>query len=62
VLIEPSPDGWKEHGRFKIPQQTKLKRKSGHIWTHPVVANGRLFLRDQELIFAFDVRAAGSGQ
>jgi outer membrane protein assembly factor BamB len=57
VLIEPSPVGWKEHGRFTIPRQTKLPRKSGHIWTHPVVANGRLYLRDQDLIFAFDVRA-----
>jgi hypothetical protein len=62
VLIEPSPDGWKEHGRFKIPQQTKEPRKQGHIWTHPVVANGRLYLRDQELIFAFDVSAKASGQ
>jgi outer membrane protein assembly factor BamB len=61
VLIETSADGWKEHGRFKIPQQTKLSRKGGHIWTHPVVANGRLFLRDQELIFAFDVRAKAGG-
>jgi outer membrane protein assembly factor BamB len=62
VLIEPSPDGWKEHGRFKIPEQTKLGRKGGHIWTHPVVANGRLFLRDQDLIYAFDVRAKSAGQ
>ncbi len=62
VLIEPSADGWKEHGRFKIPEQTKLPRKSGHIWTHPVVANGTLFLRDQELVFAFDVRAKAGGQ
>jgi outer membrane protein assembly factor BamB len=62
VLIEPSPDGWKEHGRFKIPRQTGLKRKSGHIWTHPVVANGRLYLRDQDLIFAFDVKAGAGAQ
>jgi outer membrane protein assembly factor BamB len=62
VLIEPTKEGWKEHGRFKIPQQTTLPRKSGHIWTHPVVANGRLYLRDQELIFAFDVKAKASAQ
>ncbi|HEX5272828.1 MAG TPA: PQQ-binding-like beta-propeller repeat protein [Gemmataceae bacterium] len=62
VLIEPSPDGWKEHGRFKIPEQTKLPRQGGHIWTHPVVANGRLYLRDQDLIFAFDVRTKAAGQ
>lgn len=56
VLIEASADGWKENGRFKIPQQTKLPRKRGKIWTHPVVVNGRLYLRDQDLIFCYDVK------
>jgi outer membrane protein assembly factor BamB len=59
VLVEPNPTGWKEHGRFTIPQTTKLPRKSGRIWTHPVVANGKLFLRDQELIFCYDVKDGG---
>jgi outer membrane protein assembly factor BamB len=52
VLAEASPAGWKEHGRFKIPE----KKKPGSIWTHPVVANGKLFLRDQELLYCFDIR------
>jgi outer membrane protein assembly factor BamB len=56
VMIEASPKGWKESGRFKIPRQTTLSRKSGHIWTHPVIANGRLYLRDQDLIFCYDVK------
>jgi outer membrane protein assembly factor BamB len=56
ALIEASPEGWKECGRFKIPQQTKLPRKRGKIWTHPVVANGRLYLRDQDLIFCYQVK------
>lgn len=56
ALIEASPAGWKESGRFKIPQQTKLPRKRGKIWSHPVVANGRLYLRDQNLIFCYQVK------
>jgi outer membrane protein assembly factor BamB len=56
ALIEASPDGWKESGRFKIARQTKQPRKGGHIWTHPVVANGRLYLRDQDLIFCYQVK------
>ncbi|HEV3203174.1 MAG TPA: PQQ-binding-like beta-propeller repeat protein [Gemmataceae bacterium] len=56
VLAEATPKGWKENGRFKIPKETELNRKRGQIWTHPVVANGRLYLRDQDLIFCFDVR------
>ena len=26
------------------------------LWTHPVVANGRLYLRDQELLFCYNVK------
>jgi outer membrane protein assembly factor BamB len=52
VLIDASPDGWKEHGRFKIPRT----KKPGSIWTHPVVANGRLYLRDQNLLYCYDVK------
>jgi outer membrane protein assembly factor BamB len=56
VLADAAPTGWKEHGRFKIPRETKQPRKQGHIWTHPVVANGKLYLRDQDLLFCFDVK------
>jgi outer membrane protein assembly factor BamB len=52
VLLRASPDGWKEDGRFHIPRN----KKKGSIWTHPVVANGRLYLRDQDLLFCFDVK------
>lgn len=55
VLIEASHEGWKEHGRFKLDPQTAQRKPEGHIWTHPVVSDGRLFLRDQEMLFCFDV-------
>lgn len=55
ALIDASPEGWKEHGRFKLDPQTTQRNPKGKIWTHPVVANGKLFLRDQELLFCFDV-------
>src|SRR5262249_18047558 len=56
VLLEPNPTEWKEAGRFKIPQETKVPRQKGHIWTHPVVSNGRLYLRDEDLLFCYDVK------
>lgn len=49
-LVEATPTGYKEKGRFKI-QQDQLP-----TWTHPVVAGGRLYLRDQDTIYAYDVR------
>ncbi|MDX1944424.1 MAG: PQQ-binding-like beta-propeller repeat protein [Pirellulaceae bacterium] len=57
VLIDATPAGWQEHGRFKIDPQTTLRSPSGGIWTHPVVANGKLFLRDQDLLACYDIKA-----
>ncbi len=50
-LVEATPTGYKEKGRFRIAQ--------GNLptWTHPVVVGGRLYLRDQDTIYAYDVRA-----
>jgi len=55
-LVEASPQAMKRKSKFKIPRETELPRKSGRIWTYPVVANGCLYLRDQDLIFCYDIR------
>ena len=56
VVAAASPDGWKEFGRISIPERTKIKTADNHLWTHPVVANGNLFLRDHDLLFCFDLK------
>jgi outer membrane protein assembly factor BamB len=48
-LVEPSPEGYREHGRFTI------KTGSLPTWAHPVVSGGKLFLRDQDTIYAYNV-------
>jgi outer membrane protein assembly factor BamB len=50
-LAEANPAGYKEHGRFQI------QTGSAKSWSHPVVANGTLYLKDQDTIYAYDVRA-----
>lgn len=57
VLIEASASGWKEHGRFKLEAQSSQRNPQGKIWTHPVITGGRLYLRDQEFISCYDVKA-----
>jgi outer membrane protein assembly factor BamB len=57
TLVEANPQGWRESGRFKIPQHSKLRKPAGKIWTPPVIADGKLYLRDQDLLFCFDVKA-----
>jgi outer membrane protein assembly factor BamB len=57
ALVEGSPAGWKEKSRFKLDPQTTRRKPQGRIWTHPVILDGRLYLRDQDLIYCYDVKA-----
>jgi outer membrane protein assembly factor BamB len=61
ALVEVSKTGYQEKGRFEIPQKAKNRAANGKIWTHPVVANGRLYLRDQEWIFCYDIKDRSAG-
>ena len=50
ALVEASPEGYREHGRFAQPE-----RSTKNSWSHPVVANGRLYLRDQDVLLCYDL-------
>lgn len=56
MLVEASPKGWQEKGRFTLDPQTKIRSSRGAVWTHPVISNGKLYLRDQDLIYCYDVK------
>jgi outer membrane protein assembly factor BamB len=51
LLIEPSPKEYLERGRFEQPDRSKLP-----AWAHPVIANGKLYVRDQDLLLCYDVK------
>ena len=55
ALVQATPKGWTEMGRLKLPRESELRQPSGCLWTHPVVANKRLYIRDQELLFCYDL-------
>jgi outer membrane protein assembly factor BamB len=59
VLVPASASGWQEHGRFTIPRHPKQREFNDNVWTHPIVANGKLYLRDQEFLFCYDVKDGG---
>jgi len=50
-LAEATPSGYKEKGRFSIPDQGLPS------WAHPVVAGGKLYVRNQKTLAEYDVRA-----
>lgn len=52
ALVEATPSGYVEKGRFDQPD-----RSGKSAWPHPVIANGRLYLRDQDILLCYDVKA-----
>jgi len=57
ALAAASPTGWKLSGKFRLQPQSNIRSRRGKIWTHPVVSNGKLYLRDQEHIYCHDISA-----
>ncbi len=51
VLIEPKPDKYIERSRFEQPDRSKLP-----AWSHPVIANGKLYIRDQDILFCYSIK------
>jgi outer membrane protein assembly factor BamB len=50
LLVEASPAGYKEKGSLNIPNPHVVS------WPHPVVAGGRLYLREQDALHVYDVK------
>ena len=50
-LADASPTGYRETGRFRIPEQ------GWPSWAHPVISGGRLYIRDQGILTAYNIRA-----
>jgi outer membrane protein assembly factor BamB len=50
ILIEPNRERYVERGRFKQPDRTR-----DPAWTHPVIANGKLYVRDQDVLHCYDI-------
>jgi len=51
VLLDASPAGYQEKGRFLQPDRAQEK-----AWPHPTIANGKLYLRDQDVLLCYDVK------
>jgi len=60
ALVEATPEAYREKGRFTPPRQPKHVSGGGsrdeHAWAYPVVANGRLYIRDLGTLWCYDVK------
>lgn len=52
ALIEATPTGYKETGRFDQPE-----RSDKQAWPHLVIANGKLYVRDMDTLLCYDIKA-----
>jgi outer membrane protein assembly factor BamB len=51
ILVTASPTGFSEKGRLKQPD-----RSGDKAWSHPTICNGKLYLRDQDLLLCYDIK------
>ncbi len=50
ALIEATPQGYRLKTSFELPSHLD------NSWPHPVIAGGRLYLRDQDVLMCYDLR------
>ena len=61
VLVEATPEAYREKGRFNPPNPPKKKQigqMSEKAFSHPVIANGRLYIRDLESLWVYDIKTS----
>ncbi|HVF90277.1 MAG TPA: PQQ-binding-like beta-propeller repeat protein [Blastocatellia bacterium] len=61
ALVEATPEAYRERGRFTPPAQPKHNRLGPYpekSWAYPVIANGRLYIRDIWTLWVYDVKAS----
>jgi hypothetical protein len=51
ALVEATPEGYREKGRFETPAGR------GQTYPHPVIADGKLFLHDGDVLLCYDLKA-----
>jgi outer membrane protein assembly factor BamB len=49
-LAEATSSGYRETGRFGIPDKGQMS------WAHPVISDGRLYVRNQDTLLVYDVK------
>ncbi len=54
ALVEATPEAYRPCGHFTLPAQPD--RGKSKAWAYPVVANGRLYLRDFGCLWCYDVK------
>jgi outer membrane protein assembly factor BamB len=58
ALVEVTPEGYQEKGRFSLPDQPDRVKNRSQAWAYPVISSGRLYVRDLGVLWCYDVKNA----
>lgn len=53
LLVEANPEAYRERGRFSPPDQPD--RGQSKAWAYPVIADGRLYIRDLGTLWCYEI-------
>ena len=56
AMLAFETNSYKELSKFTLPKESSTRKNGARRWTHPVISGGKLFLRDQEFIFCYEIR------
>lgn len=56
ALVEVTPEAYREKGKFSPPESSK--KGPGKAWAYPVIANGRLYIREMGTVWCYDVKVS----
>ena len=51
-LVEATSSRYVERGRFEIPDKGRMS------WAHPAISDGRLYVRNQDTLLVYDIKAS----
>ena len=57
ALVEATTAGYREKGRFTPPAPPRRRDARERAWSYPVIANGRMYIRDLGCLWCYDVKA-----
>jgi hypothetical protein len=57
ALVEASAEAYRERGRFTPPNGPEHANAMEKAWVYPVIADGRLYIRDLDRLWCYDIRA-----
>ena len=61
ALVEATPEAYRELGRFTPPNPPERANQMEKAWAYPVIADGRLYIRDTDCLWCYDIKDPAAG-